>query len=98
MYLDVSKYTLKGLQANVLPPLEEWKAEWKTKSSIKIINLSKNFRVQANYRKNNLNRIDDFYRIQQYYEFDCDFRRFMCFQVRNHAILAGMSNEEAKKK
>lgn len=56
MYLDVSKYTLKGLQANVLPPLEEWKAEWKTKSSIKIINLSKNFRVQANYRKNNLDR------------------------------------------
>lgn len=96
MYLDVEKYTLRKLQDEVLPPLKEWYAENKAKTTRKVIDLSDNFTVGAKFRKNNLARIDDFFKIQEFYNYDCDGKRFMCFQIRNHAILAGMTNQEAE--
>ena len=100
MYLDVKPYTIKDLKEKWLAPLPEWYAEWKTKSNrkpAKIILLNGDFQTQAKSRKYNLNRIEDFYKIQEYYDFECDgFRRFLCFQVRNHAKLAGMTNTEAR--
>ena len=94
MYLDVNKYTLSKLKEFAMP-LDEWRAEPKAKSR-KVINLGENFAKTAKFTKNNLNRIDDFFKIQEFYNFDCDGRRFMCYQVRNHAIIAGYSNEEAR--
>ncbi|MEG1287600.1 MAG: hypothetical protein RSD13_06060 [Clostridium sp.] len=100
MYLDVKPYTLTSLQENWLSPLPEWYPEWKAKSNrkkSKLIILNGDFQEQAKARKYNLNRIDDIYKIQEYYDYECDgFRRFLCFQIRNHAKLAGMTNEEAK--
>lgn len=100
MYLEQKKYTLKELQEKWLEPLPEWYPEWKSKSNRKIINLGKNFNKYANFYKYNELRINDFYKIQNYFkeDTDCDgFRRFLCFQVRNHAILVGMSPSEAEK-
>lgn len=94
MYLDVNKYTLSELKEFTVP-LDEWRAEHKAKSR-KVINLGANFATTAKFRKNNLNRIDDFFKIQEFYNFDCDGRRFMCYQVRNHAIIAGYSTDEAR--
>lgn len=94
MYLDVNKYTLSKLKEFTMP-LDEWRAEPKAKSR-KIINLGENFVKTARFRTNNLNRINDFFKIQEFYNFDCDGRRFMCYQVRNHAIIAGYSTDEAR--
>lgn len=99
MYLEQKKYTLKELQGKWLEPLPEWYPEWKAKSNRKVIDFGKNFNKHANFHKYNKMRIDDFYKIQDYFKYDgdCDgFRRFLCFQVRNHAILAGFQKEEAK--
>lgn len=96
MYLNVEKYKLLNLANNVLEPLSSWRPEYKTKTKRKVIDLSTNFKGQARYAKNNQKRIDDFFRIQKFYNYNCDGRRFMCFQVRNHAILAGYSSEEAR--
>lgn len=94
MYLDVNKYTLAKLK-EFTKPLQEWRAEHKA-GSRKVINLGENFKKLARYTKNNLARIDDFFKIQEFYNFDPDGKRFMCFQVRNHAIIAGYSKEEAE--
>lgn len=94
MYLDVNKYTLSQLK-KFTAPLDEWRVEPKAKSR-KIINLGDNFVATAKFIKNNINRIDDFFKIQEFYNYDCDGRRFMCYQVRNHAIIAGYSTDEAR--
>ncbi|MDB2097872.1 hypothetical protein [Clostridium paraputrificum] len=100
MYLNEEKYTLKELQEKYLEPLPEWYPEWKNKTNRKVINFGKNFNKYANYYKYNELRINDFYKIQEFYKEDGDcagFRRFLCFQVRNHAILMGTSQNEAEK-
>lgn len=100
MYLEQKKYTLKELQEKWLEPLPEWYPEWKSRSNRKIIDFGKNFNKYANFYKYNELRINDFYKIQNYFkeDTDCDgFRRFLCFQVRNHGILIGMSPSEAEK-
>ncbi|EIF2088251.1 helix-turn-helix domain-containing protein [Clostridium perfringens] len=100
MYLNEEKYTLKELQEKYLEPLPEWYPEWKAKTNRKVINFGKNFNKYANYYKYNELRISDFYKIQAYFKEDGDcagFRRFLCFQVRNHAILMGTSLREAEK-
>lgn len=94
MYLDVNKYTLAKLK-EFTKPLEDWRAEHKA-CSRKVINLGDNFKKVARYTKNNKARIDDFFKIQEFYNFEPDGRRFMCFQVRNNAIIAGYSKEEAE--
>lgn len=100
MYLSKEIYTLRELQEKWLDPLPEWYPEWKAKTNRKVINFGKNFNKYANYYKYNELRINDFYKIQAYFkeDGDCDgFRRFLCFQVRNHAILMGTSRSEAEK-
>lgn len=100
MYLQKERYTLRELQEKWLEPLPEWYPEWKAKTNRKVISFGKNFNKYANYYKYNKLRINDFYKIQEFYkeDNDCDgFRRFLCFQVRNHAILAGMEPSEAEK-
>lgn len=100
MYLQQERYTLKELQEKWLEPLPEWYPEWKNKTNRKVIKFGKNFNKYANYYKYNKLRISDFYKIQEFYkeDNDCDgFRRFLCFQVRNHAILSGMEHGEAEK-
>lgn len=96
VYMDVEKYKIKELQESVLPPLTEWNPEYKVKSKRRVIHFDKNFKAQANFKKNNEARIWDFFRIQEYFDFEPELRRFLCFQVRNHAILAGYANEEAE--
>ena len=97
MYLNEKKYTLKELQSKWLEPLPQWYPEWKAKSNRKVINLSRNFTTQSSFYKYNELRINDIYRIQKFYEYDCDgFKRFLCFQLRNHLILNGVSHEDAK--
>ena len=102
MYLDRKQYYLKDLQDKWLEPLDKWNPEWKCKSTrkkAKVINLNSNtasFEQQAKMIRYNKNRIDDLFKIQRYFECDCKgFREFLCFQVRNHAILAGMPSEDA---
>lgn len=100
MYLSKEKYTLKELQEKWLEPLPEWYPEWKSKTNRKVISFGKNFNKYAGYYKYNELRINDFYKIQAYFKEDGDctgFRRFLCFQVRNHAILMGTSLREAEK-
>lgn len=101
MYLDTKKYSIKDLQKEVLPPLPDWYAEYKNKRSrktvtSKIINFGEHFSERSHLREYNISRISDFFKIVEYFDGDVDGRRFMCFQVRNHAKLAGMSDAEAK--
>ena len=80
--------------------MPEWYPEWKSKTNRKVISFGKNFNKYAGYYKYNELRINDFYKIQAYFKEDGDctgFRRFLCFQVRNHAILMGTSLREAEK-
>lgn len=98
-YLNTEKYKIKYLQDTVLPPLPDWYAEYKTKSKRKvsrIIDLSVDFRARSKSTQYNLNRISDIFKIVEYFGGNVDGRRFLCFQVRNHAKLAGMSDEEAE--
>jgi hypothetical protein len=83
-------YTLKELQ-KWLDPTPDWYPVWKTKpKKAKIIHLQNEYNL-------NLTRLEDFKRIQEYFDYDCDgFKRFLCFQFRNHAILAGYSPTEAR--
>lgn len=99
MYLDVQPYKLRDLQKEWLKPLPEWYAEWKAKTNrkkTKVITFNGDFQDRAKARKYNLNRVDDLFKIQEFYNYDCDGRRFLCYQVRNHCILSGMDKKEAR--
>lgn len=101
MYTDTNKYVIKELQHQVLPPLPSWYAEYKNKTTrksnrCKIISFGSDFAVRGRTRQYNLNRIDDFFAYVEYFEGDVDGRRFLCYQTRNHAKLAGYSDEEAE--
>lgn len=98
-YLNTEKYSIKYLQDTVLPPLPSWYAEYKQKTKRKVsrvIDLSVDFKARGKATQYNLNRIQDFFKIVDYFNGDLDGRRFLCFQVRNHAKLAGLSDDEAK--
>lgn len=100
MYFNTNNYKLKDLQEKWLEPLPIWYPEWKAKTGRKVIKFNKNFKEQASFAIYNKNRITDFYKIQNFYKDDDDcagFRRFLCFLVRDHAILAGYSPKEAEK-
>ncbi len=99
MYLGQTKYILRELQNKVLPPLPDWYAEYKMKSvrkKVKIIDFSKDFINRAKAKIYNENRISDIFKIVEYFNGDIDGRRFLCFQIRNHAKLAGYTNQEAE--
>lgn len=101
IYLDIPKYTIKSLQKDVLPPLPDWYAEYKNKRSrravtSKVIDFGEHFGERSRSREYNIGRISDFFKIVEYFNGEVDGRRYMCFQVRNHAKLAGMSNAEAE--
>lgn len=98
-YLNTEKYSIKYLQDLVLPPLPSWYAEYKQKTKRKVsrvIDLSVDFKARSKSTQYNLNRISDIFKVVEYFNGDVDGRRFLCFQVRNHAKLAGMSDDEAK--
>lgn len=98
-YLNTAKYNITYLKDSVLPPLPEWYAEYKQKTkrkSTRVIDLSVDFKARSRATQYNLNRISDIFKIVEYFNGDVDGRRFLCFQVRNHAKLAGMSDDEAK--
>ena len=98
-YLNTEKYNITYLKDSVLPPLPEWYAEYKQKTKRKpsrVIDLSIDFKARSKSVQYNLNRISDIFKIVEYFDGDIDGRRFLCFQVRNHAKLAGMSDDEAK--
>lgn len=98
-YLDIDKYNITYLKDTVLPPLPDWYAEYKMKTKRKksnVIHFTKDFKARGKARQYNLNRIDDFFSIVNHFNGDVDGRRYMCFQVRNHAKLAGMDNDEAR--
>lgn len=98
-YLDIDKYNISYLKDIVLAPLPEWYSEYKLKSKRKatrVIDLSVDFAARGKATQYNLNRIQDLFKIVEYFDGDIDGRRFLCFQVRNHCKLSGMSDEEAK--
>ena len=98
-YLDTKKYNISYLKDTVLPPLPEWYSEYKLKTKRKasrVIDLSVDFQARSKATQYNLNRINDLFKIVEYFGGDVDGRRFLCFQVRNHCKLAGMSDSEAK--
>lgn len=98
-YLNTEKYKIKYLQDSVLPPLPSWYAEYKQKTKrkvSKVIDLSVDFKARSRANQYNLNRISDIFKIVEYFCGNVDGRRFLCFQVRNHAKLAGMSDDEAE--
>lgn len=98
-YLNTEKYKIKYLQDTVLPALPEWYAEYKQKTKRKpsrVIDLSIDFKARSRSTQYNLNRISDIFKIVDYFGGSLDGRRFLCFQVRNHAKLAGMSDDEAE--
>lgn len=98
-YLNTEKYNITYLKDSVLPPLPEWYAEYKQKTKRKpsrVIDLSVDFKARSRSTQYNLNRISDIFKIVEYFNGNVDGRRFLCFQVRNHAKLAGMSDDEAK--
>ena len=99
LYLEQERYVINNLKEIVLPPLPEWYPEYKAKTTrkkMRVIDLSINFKNRGKAYQYNLNRIEDFFKIVNYFDGDVDGRRFMCFQVRNHSKLAGMSNEKAE--
>ena len=98
-YLDIDKYNISYLKDTVLPPLPEWYSEYKLKTKRKatrVIDLSVDFQARSKATQYNLNRVNDLFKIVEYFNGEVDGRRFLCFQVRNHCKLAGMSDDEAK--
>lgn len=92
---EVQAYTLNDLKDNWLDEIPSWYLSWKNRS-----NKGKVVRFRPKDKSVlyplNMGRIEDFKRIARYYGKDLDGRRFLCFLVRNHAILAGFTEDEAK--
>lgn len=85
------EYEIEEIKEKWLDPLPEWYAEWKSKPKKK----GENFNPQ-NTLTLNTKRLRDFFRIVDYFNGDLDGKRFLCFMVRSHALLAGYSPKEAK--
>lgn len=90
-------YTISELKDKWLDELPAWYPMWnsrkKTKSNGTIVQFRQH--SKALYPLN-MGRIEDFKRIRDYYGKELDGRRFLCFMVRNHAKLAGLSDAEAE--
>lgn len=85
------EYEIESMKENWLNPLPEWYSEWKSKPKKKgkVIYLQDTITL-------NKSRLRDFFRIVDYFNGDLDGRRFLCFMVRSHALLAGYSPTEAR--
>lgn len=84
-------YSVDTLKDKWLDPLPTWYDDWKVrpKKERKIHHLQNEYSL-------NVTRIKDLIKIVQHYNGDLDGRRFICFQIRNHSLLAGDSPDEAK--
>ena len=92
---DVQVYKLKELQDKWLSEIPSWYLTWKNKSNKgKIVKFRP--KDKSVLYPLNMGRIQDFKKIAAYYGKELDGRRFLCFLVRNHAILAGFTEDEAK--
>lgn len=92
---NVQAYKLKDLQDNWLNEVPSWYLTWKNrKHKGKIVKFRP--KDKSVLYPLNMGRIEDFKKIADYYGKELDGRRFLCFLVRNHALLAGFSEEEAK--
>ncbi|UOQ84635.1 helix-turn-helix domain-containing protein [Gracilibacillus salinarum] len=85
------EYEIEIIKEKWLDPLPDWYSEWKSKPKKKgkVIYLQNTLTL-------NTTRLRDFFRIVDYYNGQLDGRRFLCFMVRSHALLAGYSLEEAR--
>lgn len=92
---NVQAYKLQSLKENWLDEIPTWYPAWKEKSKkgkiVKFRPKDKNVLYPLN-----MGRIEDFKKIAAYYGKELDGRRFLCFLVRNHALLAGFTEDEAK--
>lgn len=92
---DVQVYKLKELRDNWLNEIPSWYLSWKNKQHKgKIVKFRP--KDKSVLYPLNMGRIEDFKKIANYYGKELDGRRFLCFLVRNHAILAGFTEDEAK--
>ncbi|MDV4152734.1 helix-turn-helix domain-containing protein [Clostridium sp. AL.422] len=92
---NVQAYKLKDLQEKWLNEIPSWYLTWKNKKHKgKIVKFRP--KDKSVLYPLNMGRIEDFKKIAAYYGKDLDGRRFLCFLVRNHSLLAGFSEEEAK--
>lgn len=87
-------YTLKQLREEWLDPLPKWYPAYVEKRNkvVRFIPRDKDIFFSINQA-----RISDFYKIANYFGQDFDGRRFLCFQVRNHAKLSGFTDNKAEK-
>lgn len=92
---DVQSYKLQDLKDNWLNEIPSWYLTWKNKSNKgKVVKFRP--KDKSVLYPLNMGRIQDFKRIAAYYGKELDGKRFLCFLVRNHAILAGFTEDEAK--
>ena len=92
---SVHAYKLQDLKENWLDEIPSWYPAWKEKSKKgKIVKFRP--KDKSILYPLNMGRIEDFKKIAAYYGKELDGRRFLCFLVRNHAILAGFTEDEAK--
>lgn len=92
---NVQAYKLKDLQDKWLNEIPSWYSTWKNKKHKgKVVKFRP--KDKSVLYPLNMGRIEDFKRIAAYYGKELDGRRFLCFLVRNHALLAGFKEEEAK--
>lgn len=89
---DAPIYKVGELRDKWLDVLPEWYPAWKEKSNKVVRFIPKDRDIWFNI---NTERIQDFFNIAEYYGKEFDGRRFLCFQVRNHAKLRGDSDKEA---
>lgn len=92
---DIGIYKLRDLQNKWLDEIPAWYNKWNdNKNKGKVVKFRP--KDKSVLYPLNMGRIQDFKRIAAYYGKDLDGRRFLCFLVRNHAILAGFAEDEAK--
>lgn len=84
-------YEIEAIKEKWLDPLPDWYHDWKAKQREK----SRISHLPSTYSLN-MKRLDDLFRIVDYFDGDLDGRRFLCFMVRSQAIMAGYTSEEAK--
>lgn len=92
---NIQAYKLQDLKENWLGEVPSWYLTWKNKGNKgKIVKFRP--KDKAVLYPLNMGRIEDFKKISEYYGKELDGRRFLCFLVRNHALLAGFTEDEAK--
>jgi len=84
-------YEIETIKEKWLDPLPDWYRDWKAKRKEK----NKISYLPSTYSLN-MKRLDDLFRIVDYFDGDLDGKRFLCFMVRSQAIMAGYTSEEAK--